>query len=73
MAQINITLNQEAILQLVSNDFGEIFRKMPEESFNALLRVEPQEQLRAGPYERSEERTDSRNGFRIGICIRGSA
>ena len=64
MAQINITLNQEEILQLLSNNSGEIFRKMLEESLNALLRVESQEQLRAGPYERSEERTDSRNGFR---------
>ena len=64
MAQINITLNQEEILQLLSNNSGEIFRKMLEGSLNALLRVESQEQLRAGPYERSEERTDSRNGFR---------
>lgn len=64
MAQLNITLNQEEILQLLSNNSEDAFRKLLETSLNALLKVESQEQLKAEPYERSEERTDSRNGFR---------
>ena len=64
MAQLNITLNQEEILQLISENSGEGFRKLLEESLNSLLKAESQEQLQAAPYERTEERTDSRNGFR---------
>ena len=33
-------------------------------SLNKILQAESAEQLKAGPYERSEERTDSRNGSR---------
>ena len=64
MAQINITLNQEEILQLLCNDKDAAFRKLLQESLNSILQVESSEQLKAGPYERSEERTDSRNGSR---------
>ena len=64
MAQFNITLNQEEILQLLSNNSNDAFRKLLEASLNALLKAESTEQLKAEPYERSEERTDSRNGFR---------
>ena len=64
MAQLNITLNQEEILQLLSNNSNDAFRKLLEASLNALLKAESTEQLKAEPYERSEERTDSRNGFR---------
>ena len=34
MAQLNITLNQEEILQLLSNDRNEVFRKLLESSLN---------------------------------------
>ena len=64
MAQFNITLNQEEILQLLLNNSEDAFRKLLEASLNAMLKVESEEQLKAKPYERSEERTDSRNGFR---------
>ena len=64
MAQLNITLNQEEILQLLSTDRDEAFRTLLQNSLNSILKVESQEQLKAAPYERSEERTDSRNGFR---------
>ena len=64
MAQLNITLNQEEILQLLSNNSDDAFRKLLEASLNALLKIESKEQLKAEPYERSEERTDSRNGSR---------
>ncbi len=64
MAQLNITLNQDEILQLLSGDRDGAFKKLLQESLNSVLKVESQEQLHASPYERSEERTDSRNGFR---------
>lgn len=64
MAQLNITLNQEDILLLLSNDRSEAFRQLLQSSLNSLLKAESEEQLHAAPYERSEERTDSRNGSR---------
>ena len=64
MAQLNITLNQEEILQLLSNDRDEAFKTLLEKSLNSLLLAESTAQLGAEPYERTEERTDSRNGFR---------
>ena len=64
MALLNITLNQEDILQLLSQDHDDAFRTFLQNSLHAVLKAESQEQLKANPYERSEERTDSRNGFR---------
>lgn len=64
MAQINITLNQEEILQLLGQNSNEAFRILLQESLNSILKAESSEQLKAEPYERSEERTDSRNGVR---------
>lgn len=65
MAQINLTINQEEILGLLSsNDSSEAFKLLLTNSLNAVLKAESAEQLKAMPYERSEERTDSRNGFR---------
>ena len=64
MAQINITLEQDEILRLLADSGGDAFRVMLQESLNAVLRAESAEQLRAQPYERTEERTDSRNGTR---------
>ena len=64
MAQLNITLNQDEILQLLSNDRDAAFKKLLESSLNSLLVSESTAQLGAEPYERSDDRTDSRNGFR---------
>jgi transposase-like protein len=64
MAQINITLNQDEILYLLSCDRDEAFRKIFEDAINSILLAESREQLQAAPYERSDQRTDSRNGFR---------
>ena len=64
MAQLNFTLNQEEILQLLANDRNGAFKKLLQESLNSLLKAESEEQLHAARYERSEERTDSRNGSR---------
>lgn len=64
MAQLYFTLNQEEILSLMREDRPESFRKLLEESLNSILRAESTEQLGAERYERSEGRTDSRNGTR---------
>ena len=64
MAQINITLNQEEILQLMSNDREGAFKSLLEESLNSILKAESKERLNAEFYERSLVRVDSRNGSR---------
>ena len=64
MAQINITPNQEKILQLLSNNPGDAFKNILQTSLDKILQAESSEQLKAKPYERSAERTDSRNGIR---------
>ena len=64
MAQINITLNQEEILQLMSNDREGAFKKLLQDSLNSVLKAESSEQLNALPYERTDQRNDSRNGSR---------
>lgn len=64
MARLNITLNQDEILQLLSVNREDAFRVLLQDSLNSILKIESQEQLRAAPYERSDVRTDSRNGFR---------
>lgn len=64
MAQLNITLNQEEILQLLSSSRDDAFKQLLQESLNSILQAESTEQLKAAKYERSSERTDSRNGTR---------
>ena len=64
MAQLNITLNQDEILQLLSDNPDGAFRALLTESLNGILQAESAAQLCAEPYERSEARTDSRNGSR---------
>ena len=64
MAKLNITLNQDEKLLLLNNDRDEAFRQLLQASLNSILKAEPEEQLHAAPYERSSDRTDSRNGTR---------
>ena len=64
MAQINITLNQEEFLALMSCDCNEFFRTFMEKGLNQALKCQSDQQLQAKPYERSDERTDYRNGYR---------
>ena len=66
MAQLNITLNQEEILQLLSKDHDQAFRELLRKSLDSILMAESTAQLKAEPYERSEERTDSRNSESAG-------
>ena len=65
MAQVNLTLNQEEILQLLSSDDSSLaFKELLTKSLNQFLAVESASQLKAEPYERNEERQDQRNGVR---------
>lgn len=64
MAQINLTLTQEEIQVLLSEDRDAAFRRLLEDSLNSILQAESAEQLKAGRYERTQARTDSRNGTR---------
>lgn len=64
MAQINVTLDQDEILRLLAGSSGDAFRQVLAAALNAVMRAESDEQLGAGRYERSESRTDGRNGTR---------
>ena len=64
MAQLNITLNQAEILQLLSDNRDDAFKTLLTESLNSILQAESTAQLGAEPYERSINRSDSRNGLR---------
>lgn len=65
MAQVNITLSQEEILHLLSsNDSSLAFKELLQSSLNQFLSAESAAQLKADPYERTEERQDHRNGSR---------
>jgi hypothetical protein len=65
MAQFNITITEELLHGLfLSNGRDEPFSKLLEEIFNQVLLAQSSEQVGAEPYERTEERTAYRNGFR---------
>lgn len=64
MAQLNITLNQDEILQLMQCDREGAFLKLLQESLNSVMKAESAEQLHAESYERSDDRAGYRNGSR---------
>ena len=64
MAQINFTLSEEEILQVLTGDRDEGMRFLLEKIVNIIMKAESEEQLGASKYERSGERQDYRNGTR---------
>ncbi len=64
MAQINFTLSEEEILQVLTGDRDEGMRYLLEKIVNLIMKAESEEQLGALKYERSESRQDYRNGTR---------
>lgn len=64
MAQLNITLNQDEILQLMQGDREGAFAALLQESLNSILKAESASQLNAESYERTNRRTGYRNGIR---------
>ncbi len=65
MAQLNITLDTELLRGLFTKDGrDDAFSKLLEAILNQVLMAQSTEQLGAEPYERNDERTAYRNGFR---------
>ena len=64
MAQINITLNQEEILEVLSKNRDEAFKIIVQKILDQIMLAESNEILKAEPYQRTSLRTDFRNGFR---------
>lgn len=64
MAQVNITLNHEELIALLGGDREEAFKHLVEKILNEALLAESADQLGAEKYERSDNRTDQRNGTR---------
>ena len=62
MAQIILT-NPEEILEMLAQDPNGLKKELLQSLFNAILKVESKDQLKAGWYSRTEDRTDYRNGF----------
>ena len=61
----DFTTNRDETLEALRQESqGELLRKLLEVTLNEFLKAEAAAQLRAEPYERTEERTDSRNGYR---------
>jgi len=64
MAQFNITITEEELHELfLGNSCDEAVAKLLEKLFNAVLLCQSEEQLKAKPYERTDQRTGYRNGF----------
>ncbi len=64
MAHLNITLDEQTLKELMLGDRDEAVAKLLEAVFNAVLCAEATEQLGAESYERSDDRTTYRNGYR---------
>lgn len=64
MAQLNITLSQEELLELLAGNREVAFRHLIEKILNQALVAESTEQLKEEKYQRDTERTNYRNGSR---------
>jgi len=64
MTQVNITLSQEEVLQVLSGNREEAFKFLVERILNEIMLFESTQQLGASRHERTFERQDYRNGMR---------
>lgn len=64
MAQLHFTLDYDFFVGLFSESKDEAFGKLMEAILNQVLQAESSEQLGAESYERSNGRSDYRNGTR---------
>ena len=62
MAQVNLTLNEQEILQVFTGERNDVLKFLLERILNEILKAESEEQLGAAKHERSETRVDYRNG-----------
>ena len=61
MARINLALDQDEVLGLLTDGGGDAFKLLLQETLNGVLRAKSAEQLCAQPYEQTQQRTDSHN------------
>ena len=61
MARINLALDQDVVLGLLTDGDRDAFRLLLQETLNGVLRAKSAEQLCAQPYEQTQKRTDSHN------------
>jgi len=64
MAQINITLSDEEIKQILLGDRNDSLKYLLEKILNEIMKAESEEQLGATMHERTASRQDYRNGTR---------
>lgn len=64
MTQVNLTLSEKEVLQVLTGDRDEAIKFLLERILNEIMRAESEEQLGAAKHERSENRQDYRNGTR---------
>lgn len=64
MAQINITLSEEEVKQVLIGERNEVLKYLLKKILNETMKAECEEQLGAARHERSESRIDYRNGSR---------
>lgn len=64
MTQLHFTLSQEEVLQVLAGNRDEAMRFLLERIVNEIMAAESEEQLKAAMHERTEDRTDYRNGTR---------
>lgn len=64
MAQINLTLSEKEVLQVLTGDRDEAIKFLLERILNEVMKAESEEQLGAARHERTDERQDYRNGTR---------
>ena len=64
MTQVNFTLTEAEVLQVLSGDREEAFKMLVKKLLDQILLAESAEQLGASRHERTDERQDYRNGTR---------
>ena len=65
MTQIHLTLDDDILKDLWLGNKEDGVAKLLEKVFDAVLQSQASEQLNADPYERNDDRTSYRNGYRI--------
>lgn len=64
MAQVHLTLEDDILKDLMLGNREDAVSKLLEKVFDAVLKAQASEQLNAEPYERSDDRSSYRNGYR---------
>jgi putative transposase len=64
MTQIHLTLEEEILKELMLGNKEDAVAKLLEKVFDSVLQGQASEQLNADPYERTDDRTSYRNGYR---------